>query len=90
MFKDLIVRIEEAVKLNLEYAAKGNVQGSHYTYGVVNGYIDVLESIGHKVLIIHSVDSNSCERIQYMKIDGLALVRESEINYGNYNKLLGE
>ncbi len=90
MFKDLIKRIKEAVKLNLEHADRGNDQSSYYTYGVVNGYIDVLESIGHKVIIVPSINKNGCERIRYLKIDGIALVQKNEIDYDGYNELLGK
>ncbi len=88
MFKDLIKRIREAVKLNIEHADRGNVQSSYYTYGQINGYIDVLESIGHKVIIVPSIGSNGSERIRYMAIDGIVIVQKNEIDYDGYDKLL--
>ncbi len=88
MFKDLIKQLKEAVKFNLEHAGRGNVQSSCYTYGMVNGYIYVLENIGHKVIIVPSINKNGCERIRYLKIDGIVVVQKNEIDYDGYDKLL--
>ncbi len=88
MFKDLIERIERVVKLNLKHTDKGNARSSLLAFGMIEGYLDVLKSMGHKAGMLPSIDDNGCERIRYMEIDGIAFVREYEIDYDGYNELL--
>ncbi len=88
MFKSVIELIKEAVKLNIEKVDRGNVRGSLLTFGMIEGYRDVLRSMGHEVGIFINIEDNGCERIRYMEIDGIAIVRENEIDYDGYNELL--
>ncbi len=59
-------------------------------FGMIEGYLDVLKSMGHKVGMLPSIDDNSCERIRYMEIDGIVIVRENKIDYDGYAELLGK
>ncbi len=88
MFRDLIERIRKTAKLNLEYANREYVQYSFFTVGKIEGYIDVLQSMGHKAGIVPDIDDNGCERIRYIEIDGVILVRKNAIDYDGYSALL--
>ena len=87
MYKSLINRIEETVSLNLQNADKTDVQRSSFTAGMVKAYTDVLRSMGHEVET-GSWDDNGCDRIGFVKVDGVFLVRNSKINFDTYSKLL--
>jgi hypothetical protein len=87
MFKSLIFRIEETVSLNFQNADKVDVQRSSFTAGMIRGYLDVLMSMGHNVQS-GSWDDNGCDRIGYMEIDGLVLVKNSKLNMDVYAELL--
>ncbi len=87
MYKNLINRIEEIVNLNLENANKADVQRSSFTAGVVWAFTEVLRGMGHEVET-GSWDDNGCDRIGFMKIDGVVLVKNSRINFDGYSELL--
>jgi len=87
MFNILIQLIKKATKLNLEYANREYVQNSFLTAGMVEGYLDVLESMGHKAGIILDIGDSGCERIRYIEIDGVILVRKNIIDNDGYIEL---
>lgn len=87
MYKNLIKRIEETVSLNLEHANKADVQRSSFTAGMVKAYTEILQGMGHNVGS-GSWDDNGCDRIGYIKIDGVILVKNSKINLDGYAELL--
>lgn len=87
MFKSLINRIEETVSLNFQNADQADVQRSSFTAGMVKAFTDVLRGMGHEVET-GSWDDNSCDRIGFVKIDGVCLARNSKINFDGYSELL--
>ena len=87
MFKSLIARIEETVDLNLKNADAADVQRSSFTAGMVRGYLDVLRSLGHDVES-GNWDDNGCDRIGFIKIGGVVLVKNSKIDFDGYGELL--
>lgn len=87
MYNELIRNIQGAVAFNLENADKADVQRSSFTAGMVKAYADVLRSLGHTVET-GSWDDNGCNRIGYVKINDMYLVRYSKINFDVYGKLL--
>ncbi len=87
MFKDLIKRIKEIVEFNHKFADDGDVRGCAFTVGVVKGYTDVIQSMGHKVKR-SAWDDNDCDQIKCIEIDGVALVKDSKIDYDGYNELM--
>ena len=89
MFKSLIYRIEETVSLNFQNADRADVQRSSFTAGMIRGYLDILMSMGHNVQS-GSWNDNGCDRIGYMEIDGLVLVKNSKLNLDVYTKLLNK
>ena len=87
MYKELIRSIQGAVAFNLDNADKADVQRSSFTAGQVGAFTAVLRSLGHEVET-GSWDDNGCDRIGYVKIDGVFLVRNSKINFDAYSELL--
>lgn len=87
MYKELIRSIENAVSLNLDNADKGDVQRSSFTAGMVKAYTDVLRGMGHEVET-GSWDDSGCDRVGFIKVDGVFLVRNSKINFDNFAELL--
>lgn len=88
MYRELIRSIQGAVAFNLDNADKADVQRSYFTAGMVRAYLDVLRSLGHNVEY-GSWDDNGCDRIGFIKIDGVILVKNSKIDFeGGYTELL--
>lgn len=87
MYKELIRSIQGAVAFNLDNADKADVQRSSFTAGMVRGYLDVLRSLGHEVES-GNWDDNGCDRVGYLKIDGVVLVKNSKIDFEGYTELL--
>lgn len=87
MYKNLIYRIEQTASLNLENANKADVQRSSFTAGMLRAYTEMLRSMGHEVES-GTWDDNGCDRIGFMEIDGVVLVKNSEINIDGYAELL--
>lgn len=87
MYKNLINRIEETVSLNLENADKADVQRSSFTAGMVRAFTEVLRGLGHEVET-GTWDDNGYDRIGYIKIDGVVLVKNSKIDFDGYGELL--
>ena len=87
MYKDLINRIERAVSFNFEDANAADVQRSSFTAGMVKAYTDILRDLGHEVET-GDWDDNGCDRVGYIKIDGVVLVKNSKINFDGYDELL--
>lgn len=87
MYKELIRSIQNAVVFNLDNADKADVQRSYFTAGMVRGYLDVLRSLGHNVEY-GTWDDNGCDRIGYLKIDDVILVKNSKIDSDGYTELL--
>lgn len=87
MFKSLIYKIEETASLNNQNADKLDVQRSSFTAGMVRAYVDVIKSLGHDVES-GSWDDKGCDRISYLKIDGVILMRNSKIDINGYSELL--
>lgn len=87
MYKELIRSIQGAVAFNLENADRSDVERSNYTSGMAKAYTDVLRGLGHKVEI-GTWDDNGCNRIGFIQIDGVALVKNSKIDFDGYGELL--
>ena len=87
MYKKLIRSIQSAVAFNLDNADKVDVQRSSFTAGMVKAYTEVLREMGHEVET-GSWDDNGCDRIGFIKIDGVALVENSKIDFDAYGELL--
>ncbi len=87
MYKELIRSIQGAVAFNLDNADKADVQRSSFTAGMVKAFTEVLQSMGHDVET-GTWDDNGCDRIGYIKIDGVVLVENSKINFDGYSELL--
>ena len=87
MYKELIRNIQGAVAFNLENTDKGDVERSFYTAGMVKAYTDVLRGLGHEV-DIGTWDDSGCDRIGFIKIDGVVLVKNSKIDFDGYGELL--
>ena len=85
MYKELIRNIQGAVAFNLENTDKGDVERSFYTAGMVKAYTDVLRGLGHEVEI-GTWDDNGCDRIGFIKIDGVVLVKNSKIDFDGYGE----
>ena len=86
MYKKLIFRIEEIVRLNFENADKVDVQRSSFTAGMVRAFTEVLRGMGHEVQT-GSWDDNGCDRIGFIEIDGVVLVKNSQIDINGYTEL---
>lgn len=87
MYKELIRSIQDAVAFNLDNADKADVQRSSFTVGQVKAFTDVLRGMGHEVET-GSWDDNGCDRIGFVKINGVFLVRNSKIDFDAYSELL--
>ncbi len=87
MYKELIRSIQGAVAFNLDNADKADVQRSYYTAGMVKAFTEVLRGLGHEVET-GTWDDNGCNRIGYIKIDGVVLVKNSKIDFDSYGELL--
>ncbi len=87
MFRKLIDRIEETVSCNFERTNAGDIQRSSFTVGMVEGYIDVIRIMGHKAKSRSYNEGNGCERILYIEIDGVDLVKGGRIDSNGYSKL---
>lgn len=87
MYKELIHSIQDAVFFNLENADEVDVQRSSFTAGMVKAFAEVLQSMGHKV-DVGSWNDNGCNRIGFIEIDGVVLVKNSKINFDGYSELL--
>lgn len=87
MYKELIRSIQGAVAFNLDNADKGDVQRSYFTAGKVKAFTEVLRGLGHEVET-GTWDDNGCDRIGYIKIDGVVLVKNSKIDFDSYGELL--
>ncbi len=87
MVRKLIEGIKKYVEHNHNFANDGDVRGCAFTVGVVKGYTDVIRSMGHKIKCSTRNDSD-CDRIKCIEIDGVALVKDSKIDYDSYNELL--
>lgn len=83
MYKELIRSIENAVAFNLDNADKADVQRSSFTAGMVKAYTDVLRDMGHKVETGNWED-NGCDRVGFIKINGVFLVMNSKINFDSF------
>lgn len=59
------------------------MQCSSFTAGMVKGYTDVLRGMGHEVEI-GSWDDSGCDRVGFIKVDGVFLVRNSKINFDSF------
>lgn len=88
MFKDIIERILRTAKLSIKHVDRGNARSSLLAFGMIEGYLDVLKSMGHKAGMLPSIDDNGCEQIRYMEIDGIVIVRENKIIADGYAELL--
>lgn len=89
MYNQLIRSIENAVAFNLDNADKADVQRSSFTAGQVKAFTDVLRSLGHEVET-GSWEDNGCDRIGFVKINGVYLVRNSKINFDSFSELLNK
>ncbi len=87
MYKNLIFRIEQTVDLNFDNADKADVQRSSFTAGMVRAFAEVLRGMGHEVQT-GSWDDNGCDRIGFIEIDGVVLVKNSQIDINGYTELL--
>lgn len=87
MYKELIRSIQGTVSFNLDNADKADVQRSSFTAGMVKAFTDVLRDLGHEVET-GTWDDNGCDRIGYIKIDGVVLVKNSKIDFDGYGELL--
>lgn len=87
MYKHLIDEIQGTIAFNLENADRGDVERSYYTAGMAKAYTDVLRGLGHEVEI-GTWDDNGCDRIGFIKIDGVVLVKKSKIDFDGYGELL--
>ncbi len=87
MFRKLIEGIKKYVEHNHNFANAGDVRSCAFTVGVVEGYADVIQSMGHKVNR-YTRNDNGGDRISDLKIDDVALVKDSAIDYDGYNALL--
>ncbi|WP_304964966.1 hypothetical protein [uncultured Oscillibacter sp.] len=87
MYKELIRSIQGAAAFNLDNADKADVQRSYYTAGMVKAFTEVLRGLGHEVET-GTWDDNGCDRIGYIKIDGVVLVKNSKIDFDGYGELL--
>lgn len=87
MYKELIRSIQGAVAFNLDNADNADVQRSSFTSGMVKAFTDVLRGLGHEVET-GSWNDNGCDRIGYVKIDGVFLVRNSKIDFDAYSEIL--
>ena len=87
MYKELIRSIQGAVAFNLDNADKADVQRSYFTAGMVKAFTEVLRGLGHKVET-GTWDDNGCDRIGYIKINGVILVKNSKIDFDGYGELL--
>ena len=54
---------------------------------MVKAYTDILRDLGHEVET-GDWDDNGCDRVGYIKIDGVVLVKNSKINFDGYDELL--
>ncbi len=93
MFKDLIKQININVAFNITDADNGDIRESGFSAGVVCGFAEVIRGMGHKVEFESRDDDDcaedgGCERIWRIEIDGIALVRDGEIDRDGYEKLL--
>ncbi len=89
MFRELIKLIDSYVRLNIADADIYDAKYSACRLGLVFGLTDVIESMDHKVEFEYQYDDNNdCYQIRYVEIDGIAIVRENEIDYDGYNELL--
>ncbi len=87
MFRKLIEGIKKNVEHNHNFANDGDVRGCAFTVGVVKGYTDVIHSMGHKVNR-NTRNDNGSDRISDLKIDDVALVKDSKIDYDGYAELM--
>ncbi len=87
MFRKLIEGIKKYVEHNHNFANAGDVRSCAFTVGVVEGYADVIQSMGHKVNR-YTRNDNDCDRIKCIEIDGVALVKDSKIDYDGYAELM--
>ncbi len=87
MFRKLIEGIKKYVECNHTFANDGDARGCAFTVGVVKGYTDVIRSMGHKINRSTRNDNGS-DRISDLKIDDVALVKDSKIDYDGYEELL--
>ena len=87
MYKELIRSIQGAAAFNLDNADKADVQRSYYTAGMVKAFTEVLRGLGHEVET-GTWDDNGCDRIGYIKIEGVVLVKNSKIDFDGYGELL--
>ncbi len=86
MFRKLIKRIKEITEFNHESADNGKTESSSYAVGKLDGYTEVLQSMGHKVMNCYLPD-DGCVRIWRVIIDGVTLVQENEIDPDSYAEL---
>lgn len=87
MFNLLIRSIVKTASSNFENADKFDVQRSSFTAGMLQGYLDVIRSMGHDVES-GSWDDNGCDRISYLEIDGVVLIKNSKLDIDGYVELL--
>ncbi len=87
MFREIIKRIKKTMKINQKAVDGGNVKDSSFAAGMVRGYVDVLQSMGHEV-IFSLWNDGGCDGISYMEIDGVILICGSKIDHDSYKKLL--
>ena len=86
MYKHLIDEIQGAIAFNLENADRGDVERSYYTAGMAKAYTDVLRGLGHEVEI-GTWNDNGCDRIGFVKIDGVFLAMFNKIDFDVYWEL---
>ncbi len=73
MFKDLIERIKETVKLNSNAVEDGDIERSYYASGMVRGYANIIESMGHEVWL-GTKSYWDCDQIWILRIDDTDIV----------------
>lgn len=89
MFNNLIKTIERTISFNLDRADAGDIECSNYTAGMLRAYLDVIMEFGHDV-VSGTWDDKGCNRIGYVEIDGIVLVKKSRLDYKAYAKLMKE
>ncbi len=73
MFRKLIEGIKKYAERNHTFANDGDGRCCAFTVGVVKGYTDVIQSMGHKVNR-YTRNDNGSDRISDLKIDDVVLV----------------
>ncbi len=91
MFSTLIDKIIEAVNLNIEATnsdSDDSLERSIFTAGMINGYSNILQSMGHNVEIHFKNDYFGETYVYTLKINKSYLVMDGDILNHNYKNFI--